>query len=76
MSDSWPTCLSLFAIGVVPLLGDKLPMPSQDRVGGKQGSDLGELLASDELAFDCQSTSLFAPDIGVEAATGAVTFAT
>ena len=33
-------------------------MPSQDRVGREQGADLGELFASQDLAFDGQAATL------------------
>ncbi len=63
LSGSWPTRFLLFAVGVVPLVGDQLTVPPQDRVRREQGSNLlellaSELLASEELAFDCQATSL------------------
>ena len=44
---------------VVTLIGDKLAVSAQNRVGWKMGSNLCELLAFQRLAFDSQATSLF-----------------
>ncbi len=33
-------------------------MPAQDRVGRKQGTDLGEAFSTQDLPFDCQARAL------------------
>lgn len=45
-------------LGYVIFRGDKPPMPPSDRVECEQNFNLRQLIACEELAFDCQSTSL------------------
>ncbi len=58
LADSWSTYLLLLSIGVVPLLCDKLSMPTQNRIRRKQGAESFKLLAAEDFPFDGQSSAL------------------
>ena len=45
-------------LAVIPLLGNKLSMPTQNGIGRKQRADLFEQLVSEDLGFDSESTPL------------------
>ena len=57
LPDSWPA--DAFPIpAVIPFLGDQHPVPPQDRIRREQRADFFESLATEDLAFDRQSTPL------------------
>ena len=55
---------------VVPLLGDQLPVPSQDRIGGHDGRNLSKDHTRQELALDRQASPLSVAESDPLLATG------
>ena len=45
-------------LAVVPVSGDELAMPAEDRIRSHDGGKLVEHLAAEDLAFDGEPTSL------------------
>ena len=54
---TWPS-YGFATFAVVPFLGNQRSMPAENRIGREQRADLFESLATENLALDCQSTSL------------------
>ena len=59
LSHTWPTWfLFLAAIAVIPLLGDQLSMPTQQRVRSDDGGQFHQGLSPQSFGFDGQYTAL------------------
>jgi hypothetical protein len=58
LRSDWRPSHGLAAIAVVPFLGQQLPVPAQDGVGGEGGADLVEDLPAKDLAPDRQASPL------------------
>ena len=54
---TWPSC-GFAALAVVPFLGNQRSVPAKNRIGREQSADLFDSLATENLALNCQSTSL------------------
>ena len=59
LADSWMARIPGLTIGVIPLLADKRPMPTQECVGCDDGRQFHEGRSAERLAYDGQQPSMF-----------------